>query len=57
MMNHYLFQASHDPRQSVLDTAKKYDLALEMKDFEYVDGEWTIDGMPTRQWLNFMLSE
>lgn len=32
-------------------------LELTADDFEYIDGEWTLDGMPASEWIEAMVSD
>lgn len=49
--------AACEPILSAISLAEAYQIDLEPKDFELVDGEWTIDGMDPHEWIWAMASE
>lgn len=44
-------------RASIIEEAHESDLILHPTDFRWRDGEWTIDGVSARMWLDHMLMD
>lgn len=56
-MNDIPESALHDLYQGRLEIARAYGVVIPMDDFEYIDGEWTLDGMDPYEWAEAMYGE